>query len=212
MAVSASYNTLILDPEQTVLMPKTKQFDEAEVLQKARDVFWEKGYNGTSMDELVQATGLSRSSIYDTFGDKHGLYLRSLEQYRQEELRRVNNSFPRNTTARKKIELFFRKNADDILQDKQRRGCFILNSTTELANMDSATKNLVGDNMDRMEELFYTWVREGQSAGNISTRFTARALARHLFSSSNGLRIAGQTRQDKKTLDDIVRLALSVLD
>ena len=56
-------------------MPKTKQFDEAEVLEKAKELFTEKGYNGTSMDDLVQVTGLSRSSIYDTFGDKHGLFL-----------------------------------------------------------------------------------------------------------------------------------------
>ena len=67
-------------------MPKVKQFDEAEVLKKAKAVFTEKGYNGTSMDDLVQATGLSRSSIYDTFGDKHGLFLKTLDQYRTAQL------------------------------------------------------------------------------------------------------------------------------
>ena len=212
MVGSANCKALILDPEQTVLMPKTKQFDEQEALQKARDVFWEKGYNGTSMDELVQATGLSRSSIYDTFGDKHGLYLRALEQYSQEQRQMLCEKMPAQLSGRKKIERFFHYTQQNALQDKYRKGCFLLNSTTEMANQDDATNAMAGSNLDWMEELLYGWVKEGQASGDISKKFSARAIARHLNSSLNGLRVVAQTRPEKKNLDDIVRLALSVLD
>lgn len=193
-------------------MPKTKQFDEAVVLQKARDVFWKKGYNGTSMDELVTATGLSRSSIYDTFGDKHGLYVKALEHYRQARLAYITKEIPENLSPRRKIAWLYKNTMAESLNDRQRKGCFMLNTTTEIANIDSSINRLVCNNMDTMEDLFLTWVKEGQARGEISKRFTAKALARHLFSSFNGLVAVGQTKPDKSTLEDIIKVSLSVLD
>src|SRR5690242_11014867 len=99
-------------------MPKTKQFDENEVLRKARNVFWEKGFNGTSMDELVRATGLSRSSIYDTFGDKHGLFVRSIQLYGQEEREALSKFMKNDFSPKKKIHLLFKRMIRDILEDK----------------------------------------------------------------------------------------------
>jgi TetR/AcrR family transcriptional regulator, transcriptional repressor for nem operon len=193
-------------------MPKTKQFEEAAVLQKAGDVFWEKGYNGTSMDELVAATGLSRSSIYDTFGDKHGLYLKALAHYQQSQQAQMEQWMPPNIGPRKKIELFLQKSANASLSDNQQKGCFILNTTTELANVDDHIKDFVANNMVAMEALLLEWVKEGQSSGQISKRFTAKAIARHLFSTLNGLKVVAQIKADKAALQDIVKLALSVLD
>lgn len=195
-----------------VLMPKTKQFDEAAVLQKARNVFWKQGYNGTSMDQLVKATGLSRSSIYDTFGDKHGLYIASLNAYKNEQYREMIATIPATLSARKKIEWLFRSNVNSSLDDRQRKGCFMLNTTTELANIDNSVNKIVCNNMSAMEELFTSLVKEGQVKGEINKRFTAKALGRHLLSSFNGLTLSGQTKPDKSMLEDIVRISLSVLD
>ncbi|HLG41352.1 MAG TPA: TetR/AcrR family transcriptional regulator [Chitinophagaceae bacterium] len=193
-------------------MPKTKQFDEIVVLDKARDVFWKKGYNGTSIDDLVQATGLSRSSIYDSFGDKHGLYIKALKQYQQSQRQMMLEGMPANLTAKKKITWLFQNNIAESLGDRQRKGCFILNTTTELANVDSSLNSFVNTHLEAMEELLLTLIREGQAAGDIGKKFTARALARNLFSSLNGLKIIGQTRPHKQILEDIAKVALSVLD
>ncbi|MFT3908353.1 MAG: TetR/AcrR family transcriptional regulator [Ferruginibacter sp.] len=193
-------------------MPKTKQFDETEVLKKARDVFWKKGYNGTSMDELVQATGLSRSSIYDSFTDKHGLYIKALQCYQQAQEQSLNESIPGKLSGRKKIECFFKNIINDSLNDKQRKGCFMLNSATEMANVDSNVNKTVVNNMEMIEDLFMSWVKEGQASGEISKRFTAKAIARHLLSSLNGMKLVAQTRPDKLLLKDILELSLSVLD
>lgn len=193
-------------------MPKAKQFDEAEVLQKARNVFWKQGYNGTSMDELVKATGLSRSSIYDTFGDKHGLYLRALKAYMDQQYGHMIEKIPSTLTPRKKIEWLFKNVIATALDDRQRKGCFIVNTTTEMANVDNSINKIVSDNMAVMEDFFASLVKEGQASGEISKQFTVKALARHLFSSFNGLTLVGQTRPDKSTLDDILKVSLSVLN
>jgi TetR/AcrR family transcriptional regulator, transcriptional repressor for nem operon len=192
-------------------MPKTKQFDEAAVLEKARNVFWKKGYNGTSMDELVKATGLSRSSIYDSFGDKHGLYMKALQHYQQEKRQSLVEGIPA-LSSRKKIGWIFQNSIVQALGDRQRKGCFMVNTTTELANIDSSMNKIVNANMEAMEEIFYSLVKEGQAAGDINKKFSAKALARNLFSSFNGLTIIGQTRPDKELLEDIAKVALSVLD
>jgi TetR/AcrR family transcriptional regulator, transcriptional repressor for nem operon len=193
-------------------MPKTKQFDEAAVLDKARDVFWKKGYNGSSMNELVKATGLSRSSIYDSFGDKHGLYTKTLQHYQESQRKMMLEAMPAHLSARKKIAWLFNNNIAESLGDRQRKGCFILNTTTELANVDNSMNRFVNSNMEAMEELFYLMVKEGQAAGDIGKRFIARALARNLFSSFSGLKVIGQTKPDKASLEEIVKVALSVLD
>jgi TetR/AcrR family transcriptional regulator, transcriptional repressor for nem operon len=193
-------------------MPKTKQFDEAEVLQRARELFREKGYNGTSMDELVKVTGLNRSSLYDTFGDKRNLYIRSLEEYQQNTLRLREESLQKITSPRKKIQYMFNQSVKEILSDPRRKGCFMVNATTELANQDKKVSKLAGSNMECMEGLFYQWIKEGQAIGEIANLYNAKALARYLFSSISGLQVIGQTVDDKSVLEDVVKVTLSVLD
>src|ERR1700755_3244285 len=108
-------------------MPRNKEFNEDEVLNKAKDLFRKNGYNGTSMDDLVQATGLSRSSIYDTFGDKHGLFLKSLDQYRNEQQCTMEQQTAQSDSPKKKIRAIFDYYIKDILADKDGNGCLLIN-------------------------------------------------------------------------------------
>jgi TetR/AcrR family transcriptional repressor of nem operon len=193
-------------------MPKEKLFDEDTVLERAMELFWSKGYNGTSMDELTRATGLSRSSIYNSFGDKHALFMRSIRFYQAQQQRALLEAVEKdNESPLKKIRKVFRYMEDLILTDELRKGCLVVNSTTELSNLDEKVSTLVLDNLEAMEGMFQEWVKEGQEKGEISRSFSARSLARHLFNSYVGMRIIGQTKPDRKSLDDIVEVALSVL-
>ena len=74
---------LPLNRQSFSAMARTKDFDEDEVLDKAMYLFWNQGYNGTSMQDLVDGLGISRSSLYDTFGDKHSLFIKTLENYKK---------------------------------------------------------------------------------------------------------------------------------
>ncbi|MFT3824317.1 MAG: TetR/AcrR family transcriptional regulator [Chitinophagaceae bacterium] len=193
-------------------MPKDKTFNEEEVLQKATELFWTKGYNGTSMDELTQATGLSRSSIYDSFGNKYNFFNKSIRYYQQQQLDAVEKVVGKHNSPLKKIKALFQYAVEDILQDKQRKGCLVVNTTTELANVDKEVAALVLDNMNGMEAMFAGWIKAGQQQGEINTTFSPQAIARFLYNGYSGLRVIGQTKQDKKTLEDIVKVTLSVLD
>src|SRR5579864_8708626 len=109
-------------------MARTKDFNETEVLAKAIKLFWQKGYNGTSMQDLVDGLGISRSSMYDTFGDKHTLFIRSLENYRKmatNEMKGIVDSAP---TAKEAIRRMFEYTIAELLSDKQHKGCFLVNA------------------------------------------------------------------------------------
>jgi TetR/AcrR family transcriptional repressor of nem operon len=193
-------------------MPKTKQFDETEVLVKARQVFCGKGYNGTSMDDLVQATGLSRSSIYDTFGDKHGLFLKSLDLYRCSQQKDMENFCAKADTPKKKIRAIFDYYIKDILADKDQHGCLLINVSLELGSTDKEVAEMFQSNMGGVEQLFASLIKEGQASGEITKKYTPKALGRLLFNSMTGLRVTGMNRPDAEALREIVKLTLSILD
>ena len=193
-------------------MPKVKQFDEAEVLKKAKEVFTEKGYNGTSMDDLVQATGLSRSSIYDTFGDKHGLFLKTLDQYRSAQLGDLKQLQAKTDSPKKKIRVIFDYLVKDMLSDEERKGCMLVNVSMEMSCVDKEIANAALQNMEEMEEQFYKLVKEGQTKGEIAKNASPKALARYLYSSLMGLRIVGKSRPDAEALRETVKVILSMLD
>ena len=179
-------------------MPKDKLFDENVVLQKATGLFWNKGYNGTSMDELTKATGLSRSSIYNAFGDKHALFMRCLDYYLEWQQRDLMQAVEKIPAPLKKIKAAFKHIVEVILSDAQRNGCLAVNSTTELVNIDPEVASILVQNMSGMEQLFQEWIKAAQQQGEIHPSFSAQAIARHLFNSYVGLRVSGQTKPERK--------------
>lgn len=192
-------------------MPKEVLFNEETVLQKATALFWHKGYNGTSMDDLTKATGLSRSSLYNSFGDKHRLFMRCLHYYLSSQQQSLMQAVAVTSSPLKKIKIAFKYMVEVILRDEKRDGCLMVNSTAELSNVDEEVGVLALQNMEGMEHLFQQWVKEAQQQGEMSKTFTPQAIARHLFNTYSGLRISGQAKPDKRSLDDIVKVALSVL-
>lgn len=192
-------------------MPKEILFDETTVLQNATALFWKQGYNGTSMDELTKATGLSRSSIYNTFGDKHRLFIRCLEFYQQQQQDELLAAVGKTSSPLKKIQQMLKFAVESTLQDAQRKGCLVVNTTTELANMDAEVAAFLLKNMEGMEHIFQQWVKAGQQQGEISTAFTPTALARHLFNTYSGMRVGGKAKPERKALEDVAQVALAVL-
>lgn len=192
-------------------MPKEKSFDEKTVLQNATELFWNKGYNGTSMDELTKATGLSRSSIYNTFEDKHHLFMKCIRFYQDQQIEELQKLIQKASTSSEKIEIIFNNAINDIVKDESRKGCMAVNTTTELANQDEEVSGWLCKNMEDMETQFATWVTEAQQSGEINSSFSAQALGKYLYSAFCGLRVIGQTTRDRKSLEEIVAVALSVL-
>ena len=192
-------------------MPKEILFDEQVVLGKAMELFWTKGYNGTSMDELTKVTGLSRSSIYNTFGGKHALFMRSLQFYLDDQTRQLTALAVKVTDVKERIRAAFDFAIEEILSDRMRKGCLMVNTTTEMVNQDAEIAAVAANNMDQMTAMFADWIREGQAAGQIGAGFSPTALGKHLFNLYSGLKVSGKTQVDRRTLEEIVKVGLSVL-
>jgi len=192
-------------------MPNEVLFDEKEVLQKAMQLFWLKGYNGTSLDDLLKTTGLSRSSIYNSYGNKQGIFMQCLQYYRDWLLNTVMEAITKLKSPVKKIEMVFKISVDKLLKDKERKGCLIVNTATELANLEEEISLFMKEFEKEWETLFQDWIKEGQLTGEISKSFSSLALSRHLYNSYQGIKIIAKTTNDRKTLEDIVNVSLSVL-
>jgi TetR/AcrR family transcriptional repressor of nem operon len=193
-------------------MARTKDFDENEVLAKAVKLFWQKGYNGTSMQDLVDGLGISRSSIYDTFGDKHQLYLKALCTYREkQEVMRdqiLNASVPAKAAIRQLMDLTI----DQLIRDKQHKGCFLVNSAVESAPHDKETNAIICQNDQQLENAFHEVIKRGQARGEITSKQDPRALARFVFNNIVGIQVSAKSATDKAAFDNIVSLTMSVLD
>ena len=192
-------------------MARTKEFDEIDVLNKAVNLFWCKGFNGTSAQDLVDALGISRSSLYDTFGDKRNIFLKSLQLYRQNMAGKMIEFIDTSENIEKTLKDIFKIAATEAIEDKLSKGCFMVNSTIELAPHDKEVAEIVNQNMQDVEDALCRAIKKGQDAGVFSRSQTARALARFLFNNISGIRVASKSGSDKKVYDDIVKVALSVL-
>src|SRR5213075_2124987 len=104
-------------------MARHKEFDRDEALQKAMEVFWSRGYEAASIQELVEHMGINRQSLYDTFGDKHALYLKALDRYREVESRKLFELLGRGGSVKKAFRQLFSGVVEGSLGAGERRGC-----------------------------------------------------------------------------------------
>lgn len=193
-------------------MGRNKDFDENEVLQKAVCLFWDKGYNGTSMQELVDGLGISRSSLYDTFGDKHQLYLRALDTYRQGYGSQMCTLIREAPSAKAAIRGLLELVVSELLGDKQRKGCFIVNAGIELGTHDTEVSALICQNELQLEEAFLKIIRQGQERGELDQDKDPQALASFLGNTVKGLQVSVKSRTDKTFFEDVIGTALTTLD
>ena len=186
-------------------------FDEQEVLDRAMNLFWKKGYNATSAQDLVNHLGISRSSLYDTFGDKHSLFVKALKQYRinrVDPILRLQNSVE---DPEAYIRLFFESVKEEAVGENSSKGCFAVNSAVELAPVDSEIAAIANAIMRDTEEALCRVIKNGQDIGVFTTNQSARSLARFVFNALNGLRVTVKFNADREVLEEIINACLSVL-
>lgn len=192
-------------------MARRKEFDQEQVLDRAMQTFWLKGYEATSIQDLVEQMEINRGSLYDTFGDKRSLFLSAIEFYDQ----RVVSSFLETLSqpgSPKAALIDFLQGVVVRAADPRGRGCLITNSAVELSPHDPQIKACVAANLNRIESALYKTLRRAQLQHEISQEKDPRAIARFLLNTLQGLRVISKVDPDPDRLRDIVTLALSVLD
>lgn len=193
-------------------MARHKEFDRDEALQKAMELFWARGYEATSIRDLVEHTGVNRQSLYDTFGDKHALYLAALDRYREIESGKMFELLARHGSIKKALHGLFDSVIEQAMERKERRGCFMGNAMSEMAGRCAKTADKACGNLMAAEDALYRALLRGKKTGEIKSERDLRAVARFLYSSLQGLQVMAKATPNRKRLGDIVRVTLSVLD
>ena len=193
-------------------MARPREFDTTEALNQAMQVFWSKGYEATSLSDLIGAMELSKSSFYDTFGSKHEVFLAAIEHYKKTITAQVSAVSTLDSPACKLIESLFERVVSRMTEEGGQRGCFLNNCAVEVALHDPTAAKLIGGGFAIVEDTFMALVERGQREGEIGLDKDPRALARYLTSSLNGLMVVSKANPDLEALSDVARTALTVLD
>jgi TetR/AcrR family transcriptional repressor of nem operon len=191
-------------------MARTKEFDPDAVLQRALELFWERGYDATSMADLVEHLGIARASIYGTYGGKHELYVKALECYLRtrhpDPVELLSQPGPVLPAVRALVEAYAQESMGD-----QRRGCMVVNAAVELGPQDTQVARLVESTWDQLETALTAALTRARAQGELAAGRDPRASARFLLVVLQGIRVLGRVHPNRDRLRDAAEQALAAL-
>ena len=191
-------------------MGRPTEFDRQDVLEKAMGLFWRKGYEATGLTELTKEMGIGRQSLYNAFGDKHGLFVESIKHYSMQNTRPLIDllTAPGSgiSNIRKALE-----SVVELTNSGDCRGCLLTNSIVELASHDEEVAEVVRSAIGRLENAFKLALERSIESGEISQDLNPRAYARFLNNTLQGMIVLGKASTSKTILRDVVKVALSKL-
>ena len=193
-------------------MPWEKKFDEAEALDKAMQAFWARGFEATSVQDLVDCMGLNRGSIYAAFGGKRQLFIRALEHYETHHRRAWLTMLRERHSPRAAILALFEGAIGAALSDHGRSGCFLINTAIELSPHDDEIARAVAAGLAETEAFFRDLVLEGQRAGEIPPNVDPVQTARTLLGLLAGLRVLARSRPERPLLETLADQAAALLE
>ena len=190
-------------------MGRSKEFEENEVLQKAMDLFWQQGYERTSMSDLVEHMGIHRKSIYDTFGDKHSLYLKVIDRYGEFSTAKFKSETLRAKTSYQAIQYIF----DYIIEGTEDKhyGCLFVNATTEFGPWDQEVLKKTEDAFSQAENFIAEIIKQGQENGEFSRKYDNELLGEILHNALLGLRVLVKTSASKEKMHKIAKFFLDLI-
>ena len=192
-------------------MARPKSFAEQDALHAAMETFWRKGYHHTSMQDLVDSMGINRASLYDTFTDKHTLYLNALERYRNLNCADMAEAMAGASTAKDKICAIFERVIIETLDDQEAKGCFMTNATLEMLPHYTDVQAIVCDNFAQLDTIFRQLLQAGRASGEFSTDLEADQVVPFLMSQLSGIRVLGKAIPNGAMLNQVMNMALAVL-
>jgi TetR/AcrR family transcriptional repressor of nem operon len=185
-------------------MPWKKQFDVEDAAQKAQQVFWRRGFEATSMEELLASMGINRGSFYDTFGSKRDLYLAALRAYDQKHRREVLARLGAAHPPREAILALFAAVRAEAGRADGSRGCFLANATLERAADDADVAEIVREAYTETEAFFRASIEAAQRRREIRRSVDAAGTARTLLGLLLGMRVLARAATPRAVLDSIV--------
>jgi TetR/AcrR family transcriptional regulator, transcriptional repressor for nem operon len=185
-------------------------FSEEELLNNAIDLFWSKGYEATTTEDLLQCMQINKGSLYHTFGSKRELFSRALDHFASYSLRSIDLQIRSAETPIIGIRKFFMDLANTNVQ-VHHKGCFMGNSLAELTNIDTELKEKAVANLKLVEDLFFKYIESAKKSRVFKGTHDSRTLARYLITLWNGINITRRMYPQKAALEPMIKLQLSLL-
>ena len=193
-------------------MPRVKLFDKNEVLSKATELFWKKGYHATSIQDLVSFLGINRASLYDTYGGKKELFYKAFHLYRTNNSNGITAYFETQNDVKKGFRDLFEMGINETITDIDHKGCFVVNTTTELIPGEEEMLKIIQDNKKVFEGIFYAFLLKGQQNGEIPKSKNIKNISSLFYTFYNGLKVVAKVETNPKELMNSVDEILLLLD
>ncbi|MEJ2602973.1 MAG: TetR/AcrR family transcriptional regulator [Gammaproteobacteria bacterium] len=192
-------------------MPRPPSFDREQVIERATEVFWRRGYGGTTVADLVEATGLKPGSLYAAFGNKKGVFLEVLRTYQTDSAAHLEASLREHDSPIEAIGGFFRGLIDETCDDAHHRGCLMVNAMLEYSSHDSDVRQELVAGLTRVERLFRGALQRARDAGELDPRLDAAAAAAFLVNNLWGIRVMCRRQPSREAVEGVVQTVLAAL-
>jgi TetR/AcrR family transcriptional regulator, transcriptional repressor for nem operon len=192
-------------------MPRPKEFNPDDAIEKAMQVFWHKGYEATSMEDLLEAMDLNRGSLYDTFGDKRQLFLKVIDRYCTTFASSKFSLLDQPGPALPTLRQFINGMIEGGLADPQRRGCLIANTVMELSPHENEIAGTLRQALKMVEDTFFKVLARAKQQGELKNDKDPRALARFLTTMMQGTIVMIKAGASADVVKQTVETALSIL-
>ena len=192
-------------------MPWVKDFDVDEAVDRAMKVFWAKGYEATSISDLVKAMEINKGSLYNAFGSKKDLFTRAFLKYDVENRHATIRQLEAMGDPVRAIEVLFDALIAESLDDAERKGCLLVNTALDLPNQPQDIQDMVTSALDGFEAFFERRINDGQKTGRIPADIDAKEAAQALLTLVVGLRVLARGTFDAAGLEAIRAQALRTI-
>jgi TetR/AcrR family transcriptional repressor of nem operon len=192
-------------------MARQREFDEEKALDAAMLLFWEKGFEATSLSDLTSRMGIQRPSIYSAFGDKKGLFEAALRKYTSAHAAYIRTNLQNNSSVKEAFRAFFENMVAKEYEKSPNWGCFCINSMVELAPHDEKFEILTREHQMYLSVIFQETIERGMRSGELDTGINAKGLAQTLVISLIGLTVFMKSRPERVFVDNSVKEILTLL-
>jgi len=176
------------------------------------ELFWRQGFHATSMQQLVDHLGINRASIYATYGSKEELFQQAFAHYRATRMAAMEAFLAQYDAVKEGIKQLLFNAVSACSSDPYRKGCMVVNATTELVPGDQELVTVCQANQKEVEQVILTYLQQGVDSGELSANKDLPAIAAYFFTLYNGLQVVGKYQQDEQALLKAIQEGLSVLD
>lgn len=193
-------------------MPRPKEFDPAQALEAAMQAFWERGYEATSIQDLVDRTGVQKASLYATFGDKRALFRAALEHYQTLGYAKLDAALNEGPSPLAALREHVRGMVEGTCDKSSPRGCLWVKAALERAPHDAEIADLMQAHVRRVERAFRDALERARERGELAKNTDVEAKARALYGATLGLHVYGTLMPKEKPLQQAAKQILAILD